>query len=96
MDKPKKALKTLNRIETFLKKEIDGGDRILSRYNGADWSSSPAVAEAVERIQARIGFAKNDLAFVRGEMKIVKKASKAVVISKKKKTEQSFNDSSNV
>jgi hypothetical protein len=88
MDKPKKALKTLNRIETFLKKEIDGGDRILSRYNGADWSSSPAVAEAVERIQSRMAFAKNDLDFVRGEMKIVKKANKLVASPKKKKADK--------
>ena len=92
MEKPKKALKTLNRIETFLKKEIDGGDRILSRYDGADWSSSPAVAEAVERIQSRIAFAKNDLAYVRGEMKIVKKASKAAVSPKKKKAEQASSE----
>ena len=92
MEKPKKALKTLNRIETFLKKEIDGGDRILSRYDGSDWSSSPAVAEAVERIQSRIALAKNDLAYVRGEMKIVKKASKATVSPKKKRAERSSSE----
>ena len=96
MENPKKALKTLNRIETFLKKEIDGGDRILSRYDGADWSSSPAVAEAVERIQSRIALAKNDLAYVRGEMKIVKKASKAMVSPKKKKAEQASSEATTV
>jgi len=85
MDKPKKALKTLDRIEAFLKKEIDGGDRIVGRFDGADWASSPAISEAVERIQSRLAFAKNDLAFVRGEMKILKKASKAETSSKKKK-----------